>query len=1083
MQASLGGPHARRASLLLILLLLAFPAVAQNVTGALAGIVKDPSGSVVPNATVTATNTGTSAAFHTATSDEGQYTFPTLPVGTYRLAVEAGGFKKYETSGIRLQVNETARVDVALVVGGASETVSVTAEVVRVDTDTSTLKTVVDTKRIEELPLNGRNATQLMRLVAGVTSDPRADVTSGTTYPGITPVSVNGSRSNMTNYVLDGANNNDHYSNAPNPMPNPDALQEFSVQTNNFSAEFGRQAGGIVNAITKSGTNELHDSAFEYVRNQALNATNFFSPVVNGKKQQDGLKRNQYGATVGGPVWIPKLYNGRDKTFFFFSYQGTRLRQAPIQSQIIVPTAAMRAGDLSSITKQLKDPFTGQNLVNNQIPASEISPISLQVLQHIPLPTIGNTTFAAAPNNFDEDQWLVRIDQQFSSKNRLTGRWFRSFGDTPAYLDPANYLAQNTGRTWLNTSVSLVDTHTISARLLNQFLFSFNRTDGLNIPIYPPKSFHDLGINIFTDDKPQWYVSVSGYWGTLNTGDTNRFLRDEYQLTDTVRWTTSAHQFSVGGEYGRGADDVTNNFRANGRYTFNGGSAPFTGDSFGDFLTGKFSDFTQGAGEYRNTRFNRMAVFAQDVWKIRRRFTLNLGVRWEPFFPYTDINNRIAAWHPGEQSQRYVNAPPGVVFVGDPGVPTGGFPIAWRNVAPRAGFAWDVFGTGRTSVRGGYGVFFDQPNSIAWNNQADQAPFGTVLSTSGNAVNNFTNPYAGTVNPFPSPLNPSRDAYFPQFSSQYLYTNDMRNPYMQSWNFTVEHEAGAGFVVTASYVGSKGTRLVSIRELNPAVYAPGVTTATTNQRRPLAPGLGSTSIVEPVGNSTFHAVQFSVNRRFANGFSVLANYQFGKSIDDASANKGTGVNRTNPFDQSFDKGRSDFDRTHVFNLSGVWDLPIHFHSRALDAVAGGWSLNAIVSLISGYPFTVGSGVDNARTGTGGQRAVLAGDPNLSGDRPRGAQILSWLNPAAFAANAIGTYGTLGRNNFEGPGYANVDTGLSKRFRLAEAWSAALRFEAFNVFNRVNLNLPNASLSSGANFMRITSAYDPRILQLALRITR
>jgi len=554
-------------------------------------------------------------------------------------------------------------------------------------------------------------------------------------------------------------------------------------------------------------------------------------------------------------------------------------------------------------------------------------------------------------------------------------------------------------------------------------------------------------------------------------------------LTDTVRWTTGGHQLSLGGEYGRGADDVINNFRANGRYTFNGGSAPFTGDSFGDFLTGKFFDFTQGAGEYRNTRFNRAALFAQDVWKVRRRFTLNLGVRWEPFFPYTDLNGRIAAWHPGQKSQRYVNAPPGVVFVNDPGVPDGGFPIAWKNFAPRVGFAWDVFGTGRTSVRGGYGIFFDQPNSISWNNQGDQAPFGTVLSTSGNAVNTMTNPYAGTVNPFPSPLNPGSDAYFPQFSSQYLYTNDMRNPYMQSWNFTIEHEAGAGFVVTASYVGSKGTRLVSIRELNPAVYAPGVTTATTNQRRPLAPGLGSTSIVEPVGNSTFHAVQFSVNRRFASGFSILANYQYGKSIDDASANKGTGVNRTNPFDQSFDKGRSDFDRTQVFNFSGLWELPVRFHNRTVEALAGGWSLNAIVSLISGYPFTVGSGVDNARTGTGGQRAVLIGDPNIAGDRPRGAQITAWLNPAAFAANAVGTFGTLGRNTFEGPGYANFDAGISKRFKFSENWAAALRFEAFNVLNRVNLNLPNASLSSGANFMRITSAYDPRILQLALRITR
>jgi outer membrane receptor protein involved in Fe transport len=1069
----------------LLLALCAFLVVvhAQNVTGTISGVVRDPTGAVVPNATVRATNTGTRASFQATTNAEGQYAIRTVPIGEYRVEVEAPGFKKYETTAIRLQVDEIARVDVTLAVGVASESVTVTGEVVNVDTDTATLKAVVDQRRIQDLPLNGRNATQLMRLIVGVIADPRADVTSGTTYPGIVPVSVNGSRANATNYILDGANNNDHYSNAPNPMPNPDALQEFSVQTNNFSAEFGRQSGGIVNAVTKSGTNDLHGSAFEYVRNQSLNATNFFAPVVNGKKQQDGLKRNQFGATLGGPVWIPKVYDGHDKTFFFFSYQGTRLRQAPAQSQIIVPTPAMRRGDFSALLpgRQLRNPFTGAPYANNQIPTSDISPISLQILTHIPLPTSGNTTFAAAPNNFDENQWLVRGDQQIGNNNRLSARWYRSFGETPAYLDEGNYLAQNTGRTWLNQSASLTDTHIFSPHLTNQALFSFNRTDGNNVPIYPPKTFHDLGINIYTDDKPQWYVAVTGYWGTLNTGDTNRFLRDEYQFTDTLRWTHSTHQFSMGGEYGRAADDVTNNFRANGRFTFNGPSSPFTGDSFADFLVGKFNDITQGAGEYRNTRFNRVALFAQDSWKVRRRFTLDLGVRWEPFFPYTDLNGRIAAWHPGQQSQRYVSSPRGVVYPGDDGVPAGGFPTTWKNLAPRVGFAWDVFGNGKTSLRGGYGIFFDQPNTISWNSQADQAPFGTVLSLTGNATNSLANPYAGAINPFPSPLNPNKDAFFPQFSSQFLYVTDMRNPNVQSWNLTAEREVAAGFVARISYAGSKGTRLVAIRELNPAVYAPGVTTATTNQRRPFAPGLGSTSLVEPVGNSTFHALQLTVERRFAKGFSILANYQFAKSIDDASANKGTGINRTNPFNQRFDKGRSDFDRRHVFNFSSLWELPIHFHSRALNAIAGGWNLNSIVSLISGYPFTVGSGVDNARTGTGGQRADLTGNPYFSGDRTRGQKIDQWLNKAVFVPNALGSFGTLGRNTFEGPGYANVDLGLAKDFRITERVAATFRFESFNAFNRVNLNVPTASQTSG-NFMRITSAYDPRILQLALRLT-
>ena len=470
------------------------------------------------------------------------------------------------------------------------------------------------------------------------------------------------------------------------------------------------------------------------------------------------------------------------------------------------------------------------------------------------MPTSGNTTFAAAPNNFDEDQWLLRGDHQISSNNRLSVRWYRSFGETPAYLDKNNYLANNVGRTWLNQSISVTDTHTFTPTLVNQFLFSFNRTDGNNVPIYPDKTFKDLGINIAVDDKPQWYVAVTGYWGTLNTGDTNRFLRDENQFSDVLRWTKGKHQISMGGEYGHGADDVTNNFRANGRFTFNGGSAPFTGDSFADFLVGKFQTIQQGAGEYRNTRFHRFASFFDDSWKMTPRFTLNLGVRWEPFLPYTDLNDRLAAWHPGQQSTRYVNSPVGVVYPGDAGVPSGGFPAVWKNFAPRVGFAWDVLGNGKMSVRGGYGVFYDDPGTIAWNSQADQAPFGTVLSLDGNNVNSFANPYAGAVNPFPSPLNPPSTAYFPQYSSQFLASPNMRNPYMQSWNLTVERQIIGNFVVRGSYVGSKGTNLVSIRELNPAIYAPGVTTATTNQRRPYAPGLGSTSIVEPGGNSNFNAL-------------------------------------------------------------------------------------------------------------------------------------------------------------------------------------------------------------------------------------
>ena len=540
---------------------------------------------------------------------------------------------------------------------------------------------------------------------------------------------------------------------------------------------------------------------------------------------------------------------------------------------------------------------------------------------------------------------------------------------------------------------------------------------------------------------------------------------------------------SIGGSYGHGGGDVVNDFRANGRYAFNGAGSPFTGDSFADYLVGKFNSFTQGVGEYRNSRFNLASLFFDDAIKLRRNFMLDLGVRWEPFFPYTDEHEKIASWHPGQQSTRFTNAPVGVVFAGDRGVPAGGYGPAYTNFGPRFGFAWDVFGNGKTSVRGGYGIFFDHPDSLGLNSQTDQAPFGTVVTVNGSATNSFGNPYAGAINPFPVSLtNVPSNAAFAPYSSQFLYDAHMRNPYVQSWNLTLERAIAGGFLLRASYAGSKGTRLVDGVELNPAVYAPGVTTATVNQRRPYAPELGSTALIEPIGNSTFHSLQLTAERRLRHGFSVLANYQFSKSIDDSGANKGNAITLTNPANQHFDKGPSEFDQRHVFNLSNIWQIPMLSKNGAMKLLFGGWSLNGIVHAASGLPFTVYSGVDNAGTGAGAQRADLAGNPLALANTSRGARVAQYFNPAAFAPNAVGTYGNLGRNVFAGWAHANVDVALGKTLPIRERLHMMLRFEAFNVSNHANFDNPNSTLTSGANFLKITSAADPRILQLGLRMT-
>ncbi len=1065
----------------LLALTLAWPSLySQSIYGSFTGVVTDSSGSVAPNALVSARNTGTAAVFTARSDGEGVYWVRNLPVGIYDITGELPGFQKYEVKGVRVQVDEVVRVDMKMNVGATAESITVEAATTTVDTTSATLKAVVDQKRIEELPLNGRNAAQLMRLITGVTNDPNANVTSGTTYPGTSPVSVNGNRSNTTNYILDGAQNNDLYSNAPNPLPNPDALQEFSVQTNNFSAEFGRQSGGIVNAVTKSGTNEYHGTLFEYVRNNSLNASNFFAPVVNGAKLTDGLKRNQFGGTWGGPASIPKLYNGRDRTFFFFSYQGTLQRKTPITTSVVVPTPAQRTGDFSALLpgKAIRDPQANTPYAGNVIPASQLNPITMYIINNaIPVPPSGNKVFFAIPTPSDDHQVTARGDHSFSDRNRISGRYYKSWVSSPAFLDQKNVLAQTSGGQWFNESVSITDTHTFSPTLVNQALFSFSHTDGAFQPIQPTKSLVDLGAKYYNDPIYKWQISVSGYFN-IDTADTNRFPRGERQFVDTVRWTRGKNQITFGGDYSRGHNEAINNFRANGQWAF-GGTALFTNDGLADFMIGRYNSLTQGMGEYKNTNVTHLGLFVQDSIKVTRRLTVDAGLRWEPFFPFTDDNGKLAVWRPGEKSTRYQNAPVGVLYVGDPGVPDSAAPRTWRNFAPRLGFAWDVAGDGKTSVRGGYGIFYDYPNALSTNSQADQAPFGTVITTFGSMTNSFTDPYVGGVNPFPGSRNPPANAPFPPNSTQFVYVGNFRNPYLQSWNLTVERQLWAGFVLRTSYAGSKGTRLAAPRELNPAIYAPGVTTATTNQRRPFAPAMGSTPILEAVGNSTYHALQTTLERRFQKGLTVLTNFQWAKALDDSSQNKQNGNVRTNPYNQRFDKGLADFYRKYVFNLSGLYELPIHPAQALTRALIGGWNLSAIVSLNTGQPFTVTSGVDNAFSGAGNQRADLVGNPYFSGSRDHQAIITQYLQPGAFAANAVNTYGTLGRNTFIGPGYANLDLGVVKDFAPQERIKAQLRFEMFNSLNHANFSNPSATRTSGT-FMQITSASDPRILQLALR---
>ena len=1074
---------------------LAFSLAGQETTGTITGVISDPSGALIPNAEVTVTHVGTGATFKTTSNSSGTYVFRTLPSGEYRLTATTTGFKRFEASNVLTQVNEATRLDITMTVGEVAESVEVTAPVVNVNTEDASLRTVVDQRRVEDLPLNGRDAVQLMRLVAGVSLYNGSGLTSGTTYPGVVSVAVNGNRGNSTNYILDGGQNNDHYSNAPNPMPNPDALQEFSVQTNNFSAEFGRNSGGIVNAITKSGTNGLHGAAFWYLRNNALNAANFFAPAKPGSpntKQDDGLKRNQAGITLGGPVIIPKVYNGKNKSFFFFSYQGTRLKQRPTSSFVNVLTAQEREGDFSGFGTPLRDPLGGL-FPDNKIPQNRFFPGTKYIIDHnLPVPTSGRAVTITNLADYSDNQYLAKGDQQIGSKLRLSGHAFWSRAHAPGNLTPNNYLEETDIRDWHNTSYVGNAHWIISPNILNQTTIGYNKTDGPATHVFPEKNWNDLGVPITLDQFNQFYIQFQSI-SSINTGDTNNFIRDEAQFGNTTRWTKGRHNLTFGGEYHRARGDIVNNFRAQGRFYFTR-TAGYTGYDVADFLIGRWGEFIQGAGEFKNTRFQLINLFFNDSFKVNRRLTLDYGVRWEPFLPNTDLLGKVVTWGGlSTHSTRFVNAPPGILYAGDPGVPDGGMPTAWKNFGPRIGLAYDVTGDGKTALRAGYGIFFDRINTLQTNSAADEAPFGTVVDIFGGPTDSMANPYANVPggNPFPKigfaaigteVLNPGKNGAFVLPMAAFVYGPNLRNPYVSSWNLTVERQLPGSWLARVSYAGSKGTALTSGRDFNSPYPNATASTSTTNQRRPYAPyGLGQVVMMEPAGNSIYNSLQFTAERRFSRGFTILANYTFAKTIDNnvGSANKGNGTNVTNPYNQAYDRGPADYDLKHVFNFSGVWTLPVKFQSRLANFFVGGWNLTSIIAWRSGFPFTVASGQDNARTGQGSQRADLTGaSPYLSNDG-HGAIAAQYLNKAAFAVNALGTYGVLGRNTYRGPGSFNTDLGLHKDFRLTEKQKIQFRFESFNAFNNVNLANPTATVTSG-NFMKITSASDPRILQFALR---
>jgi outer membrane receptor protein involved in Fe transport len=1065
--------------ILFAVLALSVATQAQYTTASLGGSVIDRSGSVLSDTKVTVRNVDTGFTQTVVTDAAGAFLFTRLPVGNYTLQAERAGFSSYQQTGLRLTVNQAASQTITMQVGDISEHINVAADTERVNTRTGTVEQLVDQKRVVELPLNGRMAQRLVFLAAGTVDLGRNGCRicgHGGVYPGEQTAGVNGAGMAQVNYQLDGAGHNDTYLNVNVPFPNPDAVQEFNLQSSNFTAEYGNAAGGIVNIVTKSGTNEIHGSLFEFLRNGKLNARNFFAPT------QDTLKRNQFGGSVGGPIL-------KDKLFYFGTYQGTQVRSAAAGRTAFVPTEAERKGDFSSLlpTRQLIDPVSKEIIPGNIIPADRLNEVSKFFLKSIPLPNRGGRelNFPGAPSAESENQFMGKVDYNLR-KHQISGRYFFTDYDRPSVIPTDNLLAaSNAGNAVRVQNVSINHNYILSPTLMINSTFGLNRQRGGSLSS-APFGFPDAGVNISSakssvlEAPPELIVSVTGGF-SIGTNHLGEFDRGDFTIRENVTLMRGPHELHFGGEAVRISNHIINTFRMDGNFTFNG---QLSGDGLADFMMGRASTFGQGGGEFKNLKGTRWGFFVQDNWRASNRLTLNLGVRWDPYWPYYDRSGRVVCFQPGVKSARYPNAPAGMIYGGenhDPTCPTGGSESNTGNISPRLGFAYRLTQDGKTSLRGGAGYFYTPIQASAFNPFTNIAPFAPGFSFTDVA---FEDPYGseGVQNPFPEqygPRVPGPEATFVTPTEiRATFAKDFRTPLLTTWNLTLERQVGADWVFRAAYIGNKGTYFFGAaeasREINPARAVPGIPfeVGTTQARRQYQ-DFSLIGLYESSNNTNYNSLQLNAEKRFGRGLSVLANYTWSKKFDD--------YGWTNPDNRRFDYGISGEDLPHNFRLSNVWEIPRMKVPRALGYLVNGWMVNSIVTWQSGFPFSIASGSDNSRTGVNRDRAdFLGGQAELDSGRPHGELIARYFDTSKFAPNAIGTFGNSGKNILRAPRYFNTDIAVLKSARLTERVSLQFRAEFFNAFNNVVFQGPNTILAS-AQFGRITSALDPRILQFGLKL--
>jgi hypothetical protein len=1051
---------------------LASPVRAQVATGTILGNVKDSSGAV-PAAQVTATNLDTQVSRATSTDAEGQYVLRLLPVGNYKVEITMAGYKNFTQTGILLEVGRNARIDATIEPGNIEEVVSVVADAPLVETNSAAVSRTVSQNEVMNLPLVNRDLYSLLSITGGVTSNDNSNSLGGPEQL----TTINGSQRAQTGSVsfqLDGGNNTAGLRGTGNPAPNPEAVQEFRVITNSYAAEYGRYPAGVVDVVTKSGSNQFHGAAFEFFRDEKLNAKRWAPPGTPSAR--DPLDRNQYGAAFGGPI-------RSDRTFFFASYSGLRQTETYFRDSATVPTARERNGDFSQSTTKPRDPVTNAPFTGDIIPSGRMDPAALAIqTRFVPDANLPNNRFAVSrPDPLDTDEATFKIDHLLSPTHTLALSYFYLTGtDTQPLSGSGNIPWVDRDFKWNQHNVNIADTWTLSPAVINQLRITYVRQFGARVN-NPTTSLGDLNSRFSIQGDPTLpRLTISNFF----TGQTSiagpDAGSDYFAVKDSLSMTRGNHAFKFGGEVSYEKivhDTLLDNY---GVFQFNGSK---TGNPYADFLLGLPSTFTQDAPVRKTDNGAYISLFAQDDYRIHPRLTLNLGVRYDLQFPFTDPQNRKLAFVPGQQSQVSPTAPIGLLFPGDPGISRGIVKTDSNNIAPRLGLAWDPRGDGRTSVRAAAGIFYGSITGNEWNTTADNQPF--TVRQSFPTVKTLSDPYGnlpGGVGPFPFLYDPAS----PRFAlpaQVFGPSLDFVWPYTFQGNLTFEKEILRSFSVSASYVAALGRNLPASVDKNYPIFGPGATTTNVNARRPYMPGvIGPARVLESIFKSDYHGLQMSAERRGAR-FSAKAYYTFGKALEDLDYQGGglPAVQNSNRIE--LERGRTSADRTHSFVLSGIWKLDYFEGSRPLvRALLGDWTVSTIITLQSGTPLTISSGLDRNFDGLTNDRADIVGDPKLDSGRPREELIEMWFNTAAFAQPAIGLDGTAGRSIVEGPGYRNVDLGLFRDVALGSRSRVQFRLEATNVLNFVNLQNPGTALNAPTTFAKIRSARDMRRIQLGARVS-